>query len=318
MKIAYDLACAVPSTAGWASRSVEGQAHSEFVLASLDPSNGPGSVSSPIARSGAIGPSLSPHQSSIMVRAESGGKRMGGQSDSEVLALLDAMLNMTAFHREHEKFYSSSPREQAVVLQRHSRSLHALADRWSVGHPSTRTVLSPYEGADDLNADAALQLDGILFMEGEGEPSEITRLKRELRTMADDSSAAGDWLDTAMLSSWSVVPALFDIAELADLLGERHRIIANNLQGASTVSLVGRILSRAADLLEQVDFAPAALRARLADHHVAAGHVYSAAEMIDHAADLLSDFASLVHDNERRWRVFRARVEHTADLRRAT
>ena len=33
----------------------------------------------------------------------------------------------------------------------------------------------------------------------------------------------------------------------------------------------------------------------------------SAAEMIDHVADLLSDFAGIVHDNERRWRVFRAR-----------
>jgi hypothetical protein len=243
---------------------------------------------------------------------------MGGQSDSEVLALLDAMLNMTSFHREHEKFYSTSPREQAVVLQRHSRSLHALADRWLVTDPSRRPVLSPYEGADDLNADAALQLDGILFMEGEGEPSEITRLKRELSTMADDSSAAGEWLAAAMQSAWSVVPALFDIAELADLLGERHRIIANNWQGASTVTLVGRILSRSCDLLDQVDFAPAALRADLAEHHVAAGHVHSAAEMIDHAADLLSDFAGLVHDNERRWRVFRERVQHTANLRRAT
>ena len=35
--------------------------------------------------------------------------------------------------------------------------------------------------------------------------------------------------------------------------------------------------------------------------------------MIDHAADLLSEFAGLVHDNERRWRVFRsARVEEVA------
>lgn len=243
---------------------------------------------------------------------------MSTQSDFEVLALLDAMLNMTAFHREHEKYYSSSPREQAVILQRHSRALHALADRWWVTDASTRPVLSPYEGADDLNADAALQLDGILFMEGEGEPSEITRLKRELRTMADDSTAAGEWLATAMQSAWSVVPALFDIDELADLLGERHRIITNNWQGASTVTLAGRILSRAAEMLDQVDFTPAALRADLADCRVSAGHVHSAAEMIDHAADLLSDFASLVHDNERRWRVFRTRVQHATNLRRAT
>lgn len=62
----------------------------------------------------ALGPSMSSQQRSRMVIAETGGKWMGVQSDQEVLALLDAMLNMTAFHREHEKFYSSSPREQAV------------------------------------------------------------------------------------------------------------------------------------------------------------------------------------------------------------
>ena len=32
----------------------------------------------------------------------------------------------------------------------------------------------------DLNAPAALQLDGVLFMEGEGEPVEINHLNREL------------------------------------------------------------------------------------------------------------------------------------------
>jgi hypothetical protein len=37
--------------------------------------------------------------------------------------------------------------------------------------------------------------------------------------------------------------------------------------------------------------------------------LWSAAELLDHAADLFSDSAGLVHDNERRWRVFRARVE---------
>ena len=30
--------------------------------------------------------------------------------------------------------------------------------------------------------------------------------------------------------------------------------------------------------------------------------------MISHAADLCSDSAGLVHDNERRWRIFRNRV----------
>jgi len=203
------------------------------------------------------------------------------------------------------------------ALQRHSRTLHALADRWSVTDPPTRQALSPCEGAEDLNANVALQLDGVLFMEGEGEPSEIARLKRDLRTFADDSTAAGDWLATAMQSAWSIVPALIDVDELADLPGERHRIIANNWQGASIVTLVGNILSRAVDLLDHVDFAPAALRADLDCGRAVVGYEYSAAEMIDHAPDLLSDFAGLVHDNERRWRIFRARVQQAADARRA-
>jgi hypothetical protein len=224
--------------------------------------------------------------------------------------LLGAMLNMTAAHREHEKFYSVEPREQAVMLQRHSRALHALADRWTTATPSDGHALSPYEGADDLNAPAATQLDGVLFMEGEGEPGEISHLKRDLRTAADDAEAAGTWLATAMESSWAIAAVLFDIEDLADLLGERHRIIANNWQASGVVTLAGHILARATDLLDRIDFTPAALRDDLAHRRVSADRLSSAAEMIDHAADLLSDFASLVHDNERRWRVFRMRVEH--------
>jgi hypothetical protein len=219
------------------------------------------------------------------------------------------MLNTTATHREHEKFYSVSPREQAVVLQRHSRTLHALADRWMTTTPASPDALSPFEGADDLNAAAATQLDGVLFMEGEGEPGEIAHLKRDLRTFADDAVAAGEWLANAMQASWDMGTALFDIDELADLLGERHRIIANNWQGASMMILTAHILRRAADVLDHIDFAPTVLRADLATGRVSAGRLYSAAEMIDHAADLFSDFAGIVHDNERRWRVFRTRVE---------
>jgi hypothetical protein len=146
-------------------------------------------------------------------------------------------------------------------------------------------------------------------MEGQGEPGEIRHLKRDLRTFADDAAGAGDWLAVAMQSSWDIAVVLLDIDELADLLGERHRIIANNWQGASTMSLTSRILQRAADVLDRVDFTPASLRADIADRHASARRLFSAAEMIDHAADLLSEFAHLVHDNERRWRVFHATVE---------
>jgi hypothetical protein len=227
--------------------------------------------------------------------------------------LLEAITNLSAFHREHEKFYAASPREQAVLLQRHARALQSLADRWTSVEPSVRTPFSPFEGAEDLNDGVALQLDGVLFMEGEGEPPEITRLKRDLRSIADDLAATGAWLASAMQASWDVAAALLTIPELADLLGERHRIIANDWQAAGMSALAARILVRAADVLEQVDFAPAPLRADLDGSRVTPRLLYSAAELIDHAADLLSDSAGLVHDNERRWRTFRTRVQELVD-----
>jgi hypothetical protein len=229
-------------------------------------------------------------------------------STQESTALLEAMMNLTRFHREHEKFYASSPREYAVTLQRHARTLQGLADQWSTTEPSTRSVLSPYEGAEDLNSPVALQLDGVLFLEGEGRPAEMTHLIRDLRNAAEDQRATGEWLATAMESSWAVAGTLVEVEGLADLLGERHRIIANDWRAATMNSVQSRVLERAADILERVDFAPAALRADLADGRVSAGLLYSAAEMISHAADLCSESAGLVHDTERRWRAVRHRV----------
>jgi hypothetical protein len=223
-------------------------------------------------------------------------------------ALLEAMLNLTTYHREHEKFYASAPREQAVALQRHARSLQALADTWATAAPPGRAALSPFEGAEDLNSLAAIQLDGVLFMEGEGRPVEVAHLVRDLRTCAEDQRVIGEWLASAMESSWAVAAVVVSEDGLADVLGERHRIIANDWQAAGMSSLAGRLLDRAADILERVDFAPAALRADLAAGRISVGLLYSASELVAHAADLLSDSAGLVHGNERRWRVFHERV----------
>ena len=222
--------------------------------------------------------------------------------------LLEAVLNLSRFHREHEKFYASAPLETAVRLHRHARTLLALADRWATAAPSTRHALSPYEGADDLNSRVAVQLDGVLFLEGEGRPPELTALIGELRTHAEGFDGVGEWLATAMAASWDMAGALVDVDELADVLGERHRIISNDWLAASMNSLLGRLLTRAADMLERIDFTPAALRQDLADARVTPRRLYSAAEVVSRAADLCSDSAGLVHDNERRWRVFRARV----------
>jgi hypothetical protein len=233
---------------------------------------------------------------------------MSATTSTERSPFLEAVLNLSKFHRDHEKFYASMPREQAVVLQRHARTLQALADRWATVEPATGTALSPYQGAEDLNSDAALQLDGVLFMEGEGRPPELGHLIRDLRTAAADQRETGEWLAAAMQASWEMTAALIEIDGLADMLGERHRIIANDWQAAQMNALMSHLLDRAADILDRIDFSPGALREDLGGKAVTVGRLYSAAELISHAADLCSDSAGLVHDNERRWRTFRQRV----------
>ena len=42
--------------------------------------------------------------------------------------LLEAALNLAAFHKQHERFYASSPLESALRLQRHARALLGLED----------------------------------------------------------------------------------------------------------------------------------------------------------------------------------------------
>jgi hypothetical protein len=80
-------------------------------------------------------------------------------------------------------------------------------------------------------------------------------------------------------------------------------------------TLAGRILQRAAEMLDTMDFSPASLRDDLSSDRVTPRRLYSVAEMIGHAADLSSDAAGAEHDSERRWRTFRNRVQHVVDLK---
>jgi hypothetical protein len=222
--------------------------------------------------------------------------------------LLDVIGNLARFHREHEKFYSQAPLRQAGEIQATSRALKALAARWGEVEPSGRPAPSPFAGADDLNAPGLAAESGILFLEGEDEPPEIGRLRRDLQTRASDCEQTGAWLAQAMEEAWDMAGRLAAYPTLADLLGERHRIIANDWESAGMQALVARLLRRAVDLIDRIDFSPTAVRADLRGERRNPGYLYSASELLDRAADLLAESATLVHENERRWRVFAERV----------
>ncbi|WP_327134835.1 hypothetical protein OG311_33860 [Streptomyces sp. NBC_01343] len=223
-------------------------------------------------------------------------------------SLLQVVDNLARFHREHEKYYSQAPLRQAGELQARSRALKSLADWWSDAEAGEQTSPIAFAGTEDLNAPGLVAESGILFMEGEDEPAELRKMKREVGMLAEETEQGGAWLAEAMEQAWEIAGSLAAYPALADLLGERHRIIANDWQSAGLQALVARLLRRALELLARVDFSPAALRADLRGERKAPDYLYSASELFDRAADLLAESATLVHENERRWRVFRSRV----------
>jgi hypothetical protein len=222
--------------------------------------------------------------------------------------LLRTVLNLAKFHREHEKFYSDWPLERALALRGASKTLTLLADRWAGVDPRSDTPHNPYAGCEDLNEVAAIQSNGVLFMEGQGEPAEIARLARDLHAMADDFAQTGQWLAAAMNAAWEAAGALVPLPGLADVLGERHRIIANDWQAASMNDLMARLTDRAVSIVESIDWSPAALRADLARDRSGPPRMHAAAELLDRAATLATESAALVRENDRRWRVFRDAV----------
>ena len=79
------------------------------------------------------------------------------------------------------------------------------------------------------------------------------------------------------------------------------------------VSGMDQLTGAESDILDEVDLRPAVLRADLEGPRTSPRYIWSAVELLDRAADLLSDSAGLVHDNERRWRVFHQRVAPLVD-----
>src|SRR5687767_14558475 len=191
--------------------------------------------------------------------------------------LLDMVLNLSRFHREHEKHYAEAPLQDALELQRAAAGLRSLAERWSEVEPQAGpSAGGPFAGAEDLNDERAIESLGILFMEGQGEPPELAALKATFGACAERADQVGAWLASAMDSAWTMAEQLLAYPELADVLGTRHRIIANDWRAAEMAKLAARHLGRAVDILERVDFTPAALRADLAGALAAPGYLFSA------------------------------------------
>jgi hypothetical protein len=112
-----------------------------------------------------------------------------------------------------------------------------------------------------------------------------------------------------MENSWNAATQLLKIPTLKAVLGERHRIIINDWQATNLGTLISRLIQRSLLILEQIDFNPDSIRADIEDKRRYSNLLFSSSELLDRAADLSSEFTILVHDNERRWRLFHNKVQ---------
>lgn len=92
--------------------------------------------------------------------------------------IIDIILNQSMYHQEHKRFYAQSPLPQYVKFQQASRILKTSANRWTnvQAQNDSKTRMNPYAECNDLNEPAAIQHTGVLFLEGSGEPAEITKI----------------------------------------------------------------------------------------------------------------------------------------------
>lgn len=205
---------------------------------------------------------------------------------------LDKLLGIAEYHREHERFYASEGLRQALALRQGAEALKRLADRWldreaGEGRAESDATFQVM-GSPDLNDWAAIATSGILFMEGEGEPAEIDRLRERLRGQAAEYERYARWLGEKMEAAWPREAALLT-PDMIDLAYSRHMVLLRTTLHGEKVAVAGRLLAAAERALSAGRFDPATIRSRRQEM---ANLIYTAGLMLDAAAALLAEQAS--------------------------
>jgi hypothetical protein len=211
--------------------------------------------------------------------------------------------NIASFHREHERYYTWHQASAAADLFREANRIKAVATAWlddelpaspSGNFDDPRFAAA---GCHDLNAIRAIGSIGILFMEGEQEPSEFLAIKGKLAAMGVHSSRSGNWLAEKMEHAWTRESWLLrdDLVEAAE---PRFGTIMTNLCGARHVELAGRCATLALEIIGSLDLKPAGVRA---DVRGSGRRLLDAAWVLDSAAQVTGRAAASLSENEARW-----------------
>jgi hypothetical protein len=220
---------------------------------------------------------------------------------------LHAQRNIAAYHREHERFYTQAQCETAVDLFRESNKLKVLAGVWLGApgadvRPAVDFSRDEYRavGSVDLNSRHSIANIGVLFMEGEGEPTELMTMKLKLRALAGATMRAGSWLSEKMQAAWKREQNVFSQHD-AQAGAVRFNTIGTNWRGARYMHLAGRVLALGVELLSRQDLSSAGVRR---DRAAAARVALNAAWIVAMAAQLEANSGMELADNDRSWTAF--------------
>ncbi len=216
--------------------------------------------------------------------------------------------NLARVHGDRDPVSSWVPRQHVVVLQRHATTLQVLAGRCSTVAPASGTALGAGEHGGGVGAPSGARAEAVTVLDGGRRPAEIARLIGDLRVLADDALAVGARLATGQVVQDTAV-ARVTVEARTEATGRQHDVIGDDGRAAEVATLAGRLLLRAAELLERVELTPAALRADLAGPGVSAARLSAAAQIIRRATDLSRHVAGIEGDHERRPHVSRAGVD---------
>ena len=260
---------------------------------------------------------LAGHTLALPGSATGQGRNAGKTGGTATLSHVGALDNIATYHREHERYYTVQKYEHAAELAREANKLKVVADIWLASgklaphYPDTDFDQPAFQpaGCDDLNALSAIASIGILFMEGQGEPTEIRMLKAKLGARGDGSVRAGEWLAGMMAAAWPREGLLLD-DKFANAARPRYRTIATNWTGSLEMILLGRLLVLAVDKLTTIDFTPRALRAAPKQ---AGEKLVLAARIIEQAARLEATGGVELSGNDECWTDYRDQLRSVND-----
>ncbi|GAA3219968.1 hypothetical protein [Nonomuraea helvata] len=224
--------------------------------------------------------------------------------------LLQGMLEVARAHREHERYHSLLKLEEAATLRRDSNALKVLADRWLEApdgehHPVPVDSAYGAVGCTDLNDPVVVATTGILFMEDEPAPAELTAIEGRLQAAAAEYGQLSRWLVEKMAAAWPRLTAALLTPELADAARPRFTALSHTTAAGTAYGLAAQLLHAAVHAMRGQDLSPHGVRA---DPAAAATMLRSAAWLADQAAATIAEAAARLGRSDPDWTAFIAAI----------